>query len=234
MAERTVNEKRGDLENIAYEQIKMAIVQGVYPPGCQMVEEMIASQLNMSRSPVRIAIKQLEAEGFLEKHANKRIYVVQGNAGKTVHMLHVRKALEGMAARLAAQYREEEDIQRFYALMQEMDTCVEEKNVLLAYHVGMKLHYAVYNASQNPELARVAGSVLERESVFSYRSLQQDLQRVEASRTEHAKIVQAIIERDGEEADRLAQAHIEKLIVRAQSLVTQEQMLQGMLTGANT
>ena len=93
------NEKKVSLENIAYEQLKNAIVVGIYPPGIQIVEEQIANQLNISRSPVRIAIKRLEAEGFLDRYSNKRIYVAFADAKRTIDALYIREALEGMAAR---------------------------------------------------------------------------------------------------------------------------------------
>ena len=217
------------LESIAYEELKNALITGIYPPGSQIIEEIIASQLEMSRSPVRVAIKQLEAEGFLEKRSNKRIYVVQGTARKTVNILRVREALEGMAARLAAIYRDEQDIQRFHALMQEMDTCVEERNILLAYRAGIKMHYAIYDASKNSELIRMGASVLEREALFSYRSLQQDTQRVQASQREHAEIVRAIITQKPDEAERVARAHIQKLIRRSEALAQQEALVSPLL-----
>ena len=81
------NEKKVSLENIAYEQLKNAIVVGIYPPGIQIVEEQIANQLNISRSPVRIAIKRLEAEGFLDRYSNKRIYVAFADAKRTIDCL---------------------------------------------------------------------------------------------------------------------------------------------------
>lgn len=218
------------LESIAYEELKNALIIGVYAPGSQIVEEVVATQLEMSRSPVRVAIKQLEAEGFLEKHSNKRIYVARGNARKTISILQIREALDGMAARLAALNRDEEDMQQFQRLMAEMDACVDDKNVLSAYRAGFRMHYAIYNAGKNAELAKMASSVLERESITSYRSLQQDTQRVSASQSEHAEIVKAIIEQDAETAEQLAREHIRKLIRRAEQLAEQESTQTSLLS----
>ena len=102
--------KQDTLESRAYEALKTAIITGVYPPGGQVVEELVAKQLEMSRSPVRIAIKRLQAEGFLERYPNKRIYVAMADAQKTVDALYIREALEGMASRLAALYRDDTDV----------------------------------------------------------------------------------------------------------------------------
>jgi DNA-binding GntR family transcriptional regulator len=210
------------LESVAYEELKNALIIGIYPPGSQIIEEIIASQLDMSRSPVRSAIKRLEAEGFLEKHSNKRIYVTRGDARRTINILRIREALDGMTARLAALYRDEEDIARFRTLMDEMDACVDEKNVILAYRCGFRMHYAIYEASKNPELSKMAGSILEREAISSYRSLQQDTQRVRASQREHAEIVGAITAQKPDEAESLARRHIETLIRHAERMLEED------------
>ena len=104
-----------DLERFAYEQIKTAIVKGIYPPGYQIVEELVADQLSMSRSPVRTAIKRLQTEGFLEKRTNRRVYVALGDHQRTVNTLYIRKALEGVAAYQAAMNRTEEDLEEIRA-----------------------------------------------------------------------------------------------------------------------
>lgn len=87
-------EQKRDLETLAYQQLKMAIVKGIYPPGYQITEEIVAAQLNVSRSPVRTAIKRLQTEGFLEKRSNRRVYVTLGDYKRTINTLYVRKALE--------------------------------------------------------------------------------------------------------------------------------------------
>lgn len=223
---KTVNLSQETLETFAYEELKNAIVTGVYPPGSQIIEETIAAQLNMSRSPVRIAIKQLEAEGFLEKYPNKRIYVARGDTKRTINVLHVREALEGMAARLAARNRDEQDLERIRFLMREMDECVEKGSILQAYRSGFRMHYAFFEAAKNPDLRRLAALVLEQESVFSYRSLQQDTRRVQASQKEHAEIAAAIFSQNEDEAEDLARAHIRKLIQRSENLAAQEEEAQ--------
>lgn len=217
-----LNISQETLESVAYEELKSAIITGIYSPGSQIIEETIAAQLNMSRSPVRSAIKQLEAEGFLQKYPNKRIYVTRGDAQKTLNVLYVREALEGMAARLAAINHDDQDIEKFNQLMKEMDGCVEEGNILQAYRSGFRMHYAIFDAAKNSDLRRLAGITLEQESVFSYRSLQQDSQRVKATQEEHTNIVMAILSRDPDKAEELARAHIHKLIRRSESLAAQE------------
>ncbi len=211
-------EKKHDLESVAYEQMKMAIVQGVYPPGFQIVEEMIANQLNMSRSPVRIAIKRLQAEGFLEKHANRRMYVTLADSKRTLDALYVRKALEGIASYQAALNRREKDVMNIRRLLKEMDQWKDGgEDVFHLYKMTVNIHRLIYAAANNPQLERIGVNALEQESVFSYRSLVLDHSRIINAYSEHTSIAQAIIDQNADLAEFYAREHIDQLILRVQN-----------------
>lgn len=94
----------------AYHQIRTAIVEGRYEPGARLVEQRIAEEFDLSRTPVREALRSLEAEGLV---------VIEPNRGATVRTLHVdeivdlyalRSRLEGYAAELAAERHTDEDL----------------------------------------------------------------------------------------------------------------------------
>ncbi len=211
------NEKKVSLENIAYEQLKNAIVVGIYPPGIQIVEEQIANQLNISRSPVRIAIKRLEAEGFLDRYSNKRIYVAFADAKRTIDALYIREALEGMAARLAATNRTAEHIEQLKALFAEMEDAQSRQDTFVLYQKGVDVHRLLYVAANNPQLERIGINTLEQESVFSYRSLLRDHGRGHAMHDEHKVIAKYVIEQDADRAEEAARYHIRQLIDRLSS-----------------
>ena len=204
--------KQDTLESRAYEALKTAIITGVYPPGGQVVEELVAKQLEMSRSPVRIAIKRLQAEGFLERYPNKRIYVAMADSQKTVDALYIREALEGMASRLAALYRDEADVERLRNAEAELDRCAREGDALHLYQAEIQLHRTVLAACKNTQLERLAANLLDQESVFRYRSMLMDKTRGADSLREHKAIVQAVIRQDEEGAERLAREHVHKLL----------------------
>lgn len=203
---------RETLENRAYEALKTAIVTGVYPPGAQIVEELAASQLAVSRSPVRSAIKRLQAEGFLERYPNKRIYVAMSDAEKTKNALYIREALEGMASRLAALRRDEADVAALRQAEQALDRCAREGDTAGLYLAEMQLHRAVLSACKNPQLERLAANLLDQECVFRYRSMVMDQARSADSLSEHKAIVQAVIRQDADAAEHLARNHIHQLL----------------------
>ena len=201
-----------NFENTAYEQLKLAILKGLYPPGAQIIEETIASQLNMSRSPVRSAIKRLEVEGFLEKRTNRRMYVTHGNITKTINALYIRKALEGVAAYQAALNRTEEDIQNLQAILDQMKVCDDSFKLL---RLGTEIHKLIYIASKNTQLANIGTNILDQVSISSYRSLSAGPTRIHESYVEHAALAEAVFAQDANLAEQKAREHIDILIDRA-------------------
>lgn len=210
------------LENVAYEQIKMAIIEGHYPPGFQIVEEPIAASLKMSRSPVRTALRRLLAEGFLEKYPNRRMYVTITNTKRTLDALYIRKALEGIAAYQAALNRDETDISNIRELISKMNTWKNAEDVSTLYKMTVFIHRLIYSASKNVQLERIGINVLDQESVFSYHSLALDQNRMSAAYNEHSAIAEAVIRGDADSAEQYAREHIDKLIQRIQPTLHKE------------
>jgi len=201
-----------NFENTAYMQLKQAIIKGVYPPGSQIIEESIASQLSMSRSPVRSAIKRLETEGFLEKRTNRRMYVTHGNNKKALDALYIRKALEGVAAYQAAKNFDEEDAKALCTALEEMKESSSSGDSFRILRLGTDIHKLIYAAAKNDQLARLGVNILEQVSLFSYRSLNTGTARVQASYREHAALIEAILSRNAALAEQKAREHVDVLI----------------------
>ena len=217
------NNEKVSFENTAYEQLKQAIIRGIYPPGSQIVEELIAAQLNMSRSPVRGAIKRLEAEGFLDKRANRRMYVTHGNAKRTLDALYIRKALEGISAYQAAISHTDEDIVAIQSILNQMKDCCDKDDSFNVLRLGTDIHKAIYHATKNKQLINLGINVLEQVSLFGYKSLRESPSRIHESYAEHAELAEAIFAGDGHLAEQKARDHIEVLIKRVLRYHNEEQ-----------
>ena len=221
--------KRGDLESRAYSELKSAIVTLVYPPGAQVVEDVVAKQLNMSRSPVRIAIKRLQAEGFLEQRSNKRIYVALINNKRTLDALYIREALEGMSARLAAKNATDEDKIHLKSMLSDMEELLQQNNIYELYRMGFDLHKKIFYISKNDQLARIGINTLEQESVFSYHSLHQSLTRAVNAHQEHIIIADHIIKGEKDAAEEAARKHVHHVIDRFKEISIPEPPPQTLL-----
>mgnify|MGYP002643945697 CR=1 FL=1 len=201
----------GDQETLAYNELKRAIVEGLYPAGYQVVERTLSQLLEMSRTPVRSAIKRLEAEGFLERGTNHRIYVVLPDERELLDTLYVRAALEGMASRLAARNGTEEDFAKLHQLILQMERTAQSDDELGVYHLSNQLHQKVISSCGNEQLMHIASNIYEKSTIYNFQILRGS-QRSRVSVQEHREIVSRIVARDEDGAERVTREHIQIII----------------------
>ena len=204
-------EIKDDQETLAYNELKRAIMEGLYPAGYQVVERTLSELLDMSRTPVRSAIKRLEAEGFLERGTNRRIYVVLPDERELMDTFYVRMALEGMASRLAARNGTEQDFEKLHQLIGQMEKSADSDDEFGLYHLSNQLHQKIISCCGNEQLRRMALNVYEKFTVYNYKILHGG-QRGRTSLDEHREIVERIVERDEDGAERATRKHIQMII----------------------
>jgi DNA-binding GntR family transcriptional regulator len=90
-------------EKIAYAALRERILSGALPPGMRIVAEDLAAELNISRTPVREAFRELDAEGLLVLRPNRGAVVASLSPDELLDLFEIRAALEGLAARRACQ-----------------------------------------------------------------------------------------------------------------------------------
>lgn len=90
--------------------LRDAIVSGVYPPGSRVIEAEVANRLQMSRTPVREAIRRLAGEGIIEHHPNRGAVVPAWDLDAIKEVFDLRELLEVHAIRLAARRARPEDL----------------------------------------------------------------------------------------------------------------------------
>lgn len=203
-------EIKGDQETLAYNELKRAIIEGLYPAGYQVVERTLSELLEMSRTPVRSAIKRLEAEGFLERGTNHRIYVVLPDERELMDTFYVRMALEGMASRLAARNGSEEDFEKLHQLIAQMEKDAEADDDFNLYHLSNQLHQKIINSCGNEQLKRIALNVYEKSTIYNYKVLHGERSRMSVA--EHRRIVECIACRDENAAEQAAREHLRMVI----------------------
>jgi len=180
-----------------YEQIRDKILNGELPAGMKLVEERLAAEMGVSRTPVRESIRRLEQEGLIKK---KR--VVNPTDEELRHIFQVRILLEGFAARCAASYMDDATLGR---LQQCIDIARkgDDQETMLA---NKEFHDLIVQSSRNPEIVSIIDRMqsiiyLFRKAVVYYkRPFLID---------EHQSILDAIRARDAARAERLMQEHLQ-------------------------
>lgn len=195
------------LRGRVFNRIREDILSGKYRENEELKEVTIGNELGVSRTPVREALRQLELEGLVNIIPNKGAYVT-GISQKDIHDIYViRSYLEGLAARWACETMTEEQLGE-----------LEENIYLSEFHVK-KEHYdqVVLLDSQFHELIyRASGSKILEHQLSTYHHYVERIrkislgqaERASKSNEEHAAILSAIKERNGELAEKLAHEHI--------------------------
>ncbi|WP_170145794.1 GntR family transcriptional regulator [Rhodoplanes elegans] len=190
--------------------LERLIVQGALKSGQRLSEPDIAKRFRTSRSPVREALRRLEQVGLVVIEPRRGASVKAPNERDISDMLAIREALEGMAARLAAERAESEDIARLEACIAAPAGTDEQSGLAL-----VDFHEALAQAAHNPALqAMLRGSL----NLFRMvRAIPADHHARKArAAEEHAAVVAAIAARDPDAAEAAARRHIRTM--RAQLL----------------
>ncbi|MGE5553432.1 MAG: GntR family transcriptional regulator [Betaproteobacteria bacterium] len=196
------------LRELVFESLREAIITGRLRPGERLMEIQLAEELGVSRTPVREAIRKLELEGLVLMIPRKGAYVSQISMKDIADVFEIRRALEGLAARLAAERATEEEIERLERALVKIFEVAETEDLNGAVALDTDFHEELMNASHNPRLSQLVSNLREHIQRFRLTSLSHP-GRVKLAVEEHRKIVDAIASRDAELAQNLAYEHIE-------------------------
>lgn len=203
---------RGNAQT-AYEQIRRAIVEGRYRPGQRLIEQRIAEEFSLSRTPVREALRRLEAEGLVHHEANRGAVVRSISLQDISDLYGLRARLEAYAAELASTRIDEDGIAALdqgieafaSALAGDFDDPVERVRALdVANH---QIHSQILESAQHPRLAQLLERTVDIPLVFqAFRQFDQD--QTQRSHTFHQLIRDSIVSGDARRASSLMYEHV--------------------------
>ncbi len=200
------------LNQKVYRILKTRIVKGDLKPGEKLLEIKIAKQLGVSRTPVREALKQLSAEGFLKMYPNLGAVVVEFSLEDIREVLQIRRALEGLAASIAAEKSSKEEITKLEEIIEKMSNCVSKNDITAYSDLNGEFHNLIFSVCGNKRLIKICNNLSNSEQRFKIRSLRGNLGRLKYSLKEHQEIVKALKRRDAEQAGKLSQIHIDNVL----------------------
>lgn len=181
----------------SYEYIRDQILNGELERGTKLIEEKLAEQLGVSRTPIRESIRKLEQEGLVKQ---KR--VVNPTDMDLRHYFQVRILLEGFAARSAATYMNEADLNQLKECIDIGRNGTNEEIM----EANKQFHDIIVNATNNPVMVdtieRMQSIIylFRKTVVYHNRPFLID---------EHQEIYDAIVAHNGDEAERLMKEHIQ-------------------------
>ena len=196
---------RKPLVETAYERIQMAVIDGTFTPGQRMLEAEIAVWLDISRTPVREALRRLIDQDVLSYDRYGNLIVTKVDQQMVIEVYQMREVLEGAAARMAARHAYDEEIEALLDLIKFWD-----QNPATRYEqirLNTLFHQTVASAAHNRYLSR-AIEVLPHPVQKHSNSSKTPTDHSKVIIEEHTEIINAIANRDPDAAEATAKEHV--------------------------
>ncbi len=195
------------LRGRVFNKIRENILSGVYHENEELKENTLATELGVSRTPVREALRQLELEGLVTIIPNRGASV-SGITSKDIHDIYIiRSYLEGLCAKWACEHITEEQLDSLEEILYLSDFHARRNHSEQMVELDNKFHDLIYKASGSKILNHVLSDFHQYVERIRKITLSQP-NRASQSSKEHAAILGAIKNRDKELAERLAHEHI--------------------------
>ncbi len=215
----------GNAAETAYAVLREAIVTNALKPGTRLRADDLAKKLGVSKTPVREALRKLQAEDLITVQPGNALTVKSISEEQLIEIYYTREALEGMAARLAAENAGQIELANLRAIQDEMKTRASPRNARQLRRLTGEFQLAVFRAARNDTIYRLLKHLQEQIRQFGGSTLTQRGRAKEV--TAYAKaLVAAIEKRDGDAAERIAREN------RRRTLELRIKMLRGPTRGA--
>lgn len=210
----------------AYALLRDAIICGDLKPGERLILSKLAERYQISESPVREAIKRLEAENLVTSTPHVGAIVTEMAPDDIVENLLIRAALEGFATYLAVEKISEEIIDELRRLVEEMGDCVRSGDFGRYPKLNRAFHHRIIKVAGYPKLTQMIENLwdsMERfQAVFNLIP-----GRVQESYREHQDIFRAIEDRKAEKAEAYTRLQKMKLVALVKEFFHQQNGVQG-------
>lgn len=196
--------KRGEnLSVLAYRKIEEMILEGELKPGERLNEYRFSVKYGLSRGPVREACRALERDGLVVSSPGRGVVVRQVTVQELCEIYDLRALLTGFMCQLASQKASQDDIEEMNKLNEKMRSAISNGNSKKYYETNLDLHELIANIADNKAARKAYKRLVKETHAHRFAVLDTDI-----TIKQHADIIEAIKNRDAEEARRLGEEHV--------------------------
>jgi DNA-binding GntR family transcriptional regulator len=193
--------------------IRDMILAGELAAGSQLREEALAERCGVSRTPVRDALRRLEAELLVERNDTQRSFVADWSIDDVADAFELRSMLEAQAARRAASRMDDASLARLRAFNRQILNAISGKtpDVTLFLEANREFHAIILERAASRRLTALLATLIEQPVVWrtAHHYGRDALQR---SYLEHEELMAAFARRDGDWAASVMTAHIRRAL----------------------
>lgn len=210
------------LRDVVFNTLREAILRGDLQPGERLMELQLASQLGVSRTPIREAIRMLEQEGLAVTMPRKGAEVAKMTLKGMEDVLEIRGALDELASQLACERITEEQLERLETRKQEFEKSLPSGDVKLIAEADVNFHDIIYEATGNPKLVNLLNNL--REQIYRYRvEYIKDAKNHPVLIQEHEAIYQSLKNRNKEDAVVSIREHVENQATAVKAVIVRQE-----------
>jgi DNA-binding GntR family transcriptional regulator len=187
------------------------ILEGAFPPGERLIELQLTERYGVGRAAIRAALVELDAEGLVQREANRGATVRRITVAEAVEITEARAALEGLIARLAAERATEAEREGLNSLLDEMRAAVEADEKVAYSKLNRTLHATLRQIARHRVADDLVANLRNRAAHHQFR-LALMPGRAAESLAQHGAIVAAVSAGDGLAAEDAMRAHLASVI----------------------
>jgi DNA-binding GntR family transcriptional regulator len=205
--------------------LRNAIINGQFAPGARLVERQMCDLLGVSRTLVREALRQLEAEGWIRILPNRGPVVISMTPEEVRELYEVRSALEGIAAFRAAERVNREQLDRLAATVDAM-TKAQSRGDWMRHRQQVQIFYEILREASGNGLLRSQLEAMSARMAWLRGLTLARPERAAVAVKEEARLLAALRARDGKRARELCETHLrtagEAVVVALQARAAEE------------
>lgn len=199
------------IREVVYESLRKTIISGEIPVGERIIEKEYAERLNISRTPVREALRALEMEELVEYVPKVGVIVKRITMEDVFEIYKIRQHLEVLAAINAMDNITKSEIVEIEELLSLTERKNEEGNVEEVIRLFGVFNQKIYEASRMKRLTSMISKLNEYLQRFRNISISDNVRRESALR-DHREILKAIVEKDKTNIEAIIKEHLEDSI----------------------
>jgi len=208
MSAEIISIPRASLHEQAATRLRQMLVEGAIAPGAKLNERELSELLQVSRTPLREAIKMLASEGLVELLPHRGAIAVALDEQAVRDTFEVMGGLEALSGELAAQRITDEELAEIRAMHYEMLAAYTRRDLSNYYRLNAQIHRAINAAAKNPVLGATYERMNARLQALRFRS-NQDGEKWKNAMREHEQMVEALAARDAAGMRKVLGSHLQ-------------------------
>jgi DNA-binding GntR family transcriptional regulator len=215
-AETTHSAHATSLAKLVRDDVLAGILNGSLRPGQRINEPDVAARLNVSRVPVREALRELESSGVVISRKHSGVFVRQLGRVEVRDLYQLRALLDGFAGRTAAQLpkKDRDHLVKFLVSTTScMKDALKSADTNRYYAENLRFHWAIVEAAGNVQMAEIYRGIVQKLHISRLKNLSGNSGR-KASIAEHQTIVRALRQGDFAQTELLMARHVDDAFVR--------------------